>query len=222
MATASITGDSDDKAQGADDLVEGGFDEHIPIGDRLVENVDHRHVADIGIGAGPEAQLVGMRGEPDVDRQHPELAQHLQQALLRRNRQGENDEIEPRAPGEFDQFVNAAELRETRDDIGRARVGAVVEDAKDAQIAVVLSGERAQHGFGRRAAADDRGAPIELALPRQRAHEGGEREALGHQRGEAEEIPAGEPDARELAVELQKELQAPARRRRQGSIRSGF
>ena len=41
-----------------------------------------------------EMQLVHMRGEPDVDRQHPELAQHLQNALLGGDRQREDDEID--------------------------------------------------------------------------------------------------------------------------------
>ena len=68
----------------------------IPVGDRFVDNVEHRQLADIGIGARPEAQAVGVRRETDVDRQHPQLAQHRENALLGGDGQREDHQIDAR------------------------------------------------------------------------------------------------------------------------------
>src|SRR6267142_3069431 len=46
--------------QEADDVVEQPLHHQIPVGDRRFEHVEGGHLAEIGIGAGPEAQLVGM------------------------------------------------------------------------------------------------------------------------------------------------------------------
>ena len=129
-------------AAAADDLVEQPFHHHVPVGDRLVEHVEHRDVADIGIGARPEAQLVGMRREPDVDRQHPQLLQHLQDARLGRDRQREDHEVDAGAAREFDEVVDRAELGEPAHDVGRAVVAAVVEHADHADVGVALRLER--------------------------------------------------------------------------------
>ena len=87
------------QAQGSHDLVEDQLENDVPIGERLVEHVEHRRRADIGIGSRPQAQAIGVRGEAHVDRQHPEFAKHLQYALLRADRQRENREIDARRPG---------------------------------------------------------------------------------------------------------------------------
>ncbi len=104
--------------QAADDLVEQPFHHHVPVGDRLVEDVEHRDVADIRIGARPETQLVRMRRQPDVDRQHPELLEHLQDAALGRDRQREDHQVDAGAARELDQLVDGAELLAVR---GRRR-----------------------------------------------------------------------------------------------------
>ena len=62
-----------DERQRREDDVERPLDDDVPVGDRLVEDVEERHRADEGVGARPEAQLVGVRRQADVDRQHPEL-----------------------------------------------------------------------------------------------------------------------------------------------------
>ena len=56
---------------GADNMVEQPLHHQVPVGDRRLEHIKCRHLAQIRIGAGTEAQLVGMGGQPDVDRQHP-------------------------------------------------------------------------------------------------------------------------------------------------------
>ena len=147
--------------QGADDPVEGLLDDDVPVGDRLVEQVEHRHLADIGIGARPEAQPVGVGGEADVDRQHPQLAQHLQDALLGGDRQREDDQIDARRAGEVDQIVDVAELRIAFDGVGRALVAAVVEHAEQAHLGLVVLGQFAQQLGAERAAADDHRALLQ-------------------------------------------------------------
>ena len=59
------------EGDGADDAVEQPFHHQIPVGDRGLEHVERRHVADEGVGAGAKPQFVGMRRQPDIDRQHP-------------------------------------------------------------------------------------------------------------------------------------------------------
>ena len=108
-------------ASAADDLVEQPLHHDVPVGDRLVEHVEHRHVADVGIGARAEAQLVGVRREADVDRQHPELLEHLQDAALGRDRQREDHEVDARAAGEFDEVVDRAELGDAGAAVERGR-----------------------------------------------------------------------------------------------------
>src|SRR6516164_7525025 len=77
-------GGGEQENDAADNLVEQPLHDHVPVGNRLVEHIQHGHAADIGIGARAIPQLVGMRGQPDIDRQHPQLFQHLQDAAFRR------------------------------------------------------------------------------------------------------------------------------------------
>ena len=146
-----------------------------------------------------------MGREADVDRQHPELRQHLQDAPLGRDRQGEDDEIELGAAGVLDEILDAAHLRVAGDDVGRAGLVAVVEEADDADAALGLGIERLDHGFGRSAAADDGGAAVEPARARHRRYEKGKREPLENQGPGAEEVKAREPDAGEVAADLGEE-----------------
>ena len=122
----------------ADEAVEQHLGHHVPVGDRLVEDVEHRDVADIGIGARPEAQLVRVRGQPDIDRQHPQLLEHLQDAPFRRDRQREDHQVDAGAAGELDQIVDRAELAAAGHGGGRTIVAAVVEQADDAHVVVAL------------------------------------------------------------------------------------
>src|ERR1700694_1966363 len=57
--------------EGADDVVEQPLHHQIPVGDRRLEDIEGWDLAEIGVGAGTEAQLVGVGGKPDVYRQHP-------------------------------------------------------------------------------------------------------------------------------------------------------
>ena len=107
-----------DERERADHFVEQPFHHHVPVGDRLVEHIEHRNVAEIGIGAGPEMQLVRMRGQADVDWKHPELLQHLQDAAFGRNRQRKDHQIDAGAAREFDEVVDRAELAQTGDRVG--------------------------------------------------------------------------------------------------------
>ena len=61
--------------------------------------------------------------------------------LLGADRQGEDDEIERRMPREIDEIIDIAELREAGDDIGRARIRAVVENPEDVEVVAALFGE---------------------------------------------------------------------------------
>ncbi len=82
----------------------------------------------------PEMQLVHMRREPDVDRQHPQLAQHLQNARLGGDRQREDDQIDACAAAEGDEIVHRPELGKTGDDGRGACVRPIVENAEDLKI----------------------------------------------------------------------------------------
>src|ERR1700730_14908645 len=110
--------------EGADDMVEQPFHHQIPVGDRRLENIQRRDLAEIGIGAGAEAQLVGVGGKPDVDRQHPQFLQHFENPRLRRNRQREQHEVDTGAAGKFDDIVDLAEFCAAPAGFPRAAVGA--------------------------------------------------------------------------------------------------
>ena len=136
-----------EQREAADDLVEQPFHHDVPIGDRAVEHVEHRHAADIGIGARPETQLVAMRRQADVDRQHPELLEHLQDAVFGRDRQREDHKIDAGAAREFDEIVDGAELLQAAAGGGCAVVAAVVEHADHAHVAVRLRAQRTDQAF---------------------------------------------------------------------------
>src|ERR1700692_1542464 len=142
---------------GADDAVEQPLHHQIPVGDRRLENVEGRDLAEIGIGAGAEAQFVGVRGKPDVDRQNPQLLQHFENPRLRRNRQREQHEVDAGAPGKFDDIVDLAEFRAAGTGLERAIVVAVVEHTEDIDVRIVLVLERLDQLFAVLVGADDDG-----------------------------------------------------------------
>ena len=100
----------DDDPDHAEDDVEGALGHRVPVVDRLVENVEHRHRADVGIGARTEAQLVGMRRQADVDRQHPQLLQQRQHPRLGGQRQRHDQHVDARDAREINQLGDVAEL----------------------------------------------------------------------------------------------------------------
>ena len=195
-------------ASAADDFVEQPFHHHVPVGDRPVEHVEHRHVAEIGVGAGAEAQLVGMRREPDIDRQHPQLLEHLQDAALGHDRQREDHEIDAGPPRELDQIVDGAELARAGDRLRRAVVAAVVEQADHAHVGIALIADRRRQRLAGGAAADDGGAPRQPAFLGPAPHQHEQRAAERQQRHEPDDIEAAEPDPRELVAGLGEERHA--------------
>ena len=189
----------------ADDVVEQPLHHQVPVGDRRLEHVERRHLAEIGIGAGTEAQLVGMGGKPDIHRQHPQLLQHLENARLGRDRQREQHEVDAGAAGEFDDVVDLAEFRAAGAGIHGAVVVAVVEHAEHVDVEIILGLERLNELFAVLVRADHDGAAIEPALARPAADEGAQEHALGHQRREADEEEGREPEPRNIAAELDDE-----------------
>src|SRR5580692_687877 len=155
---------------GADDMVEQPLHHQVPVGDRRLEHIQRRYLAEIGIGAGAEAQLVGVGGKPDVDRQHPQLLQHFEDPRLRRNRQREQHEVDAGAAGEFDDVVDLAEFRAAGAGFQRAGVVAVIEYAEDVDIGIVLRLERLDQLFTVLVGAHDDGAAVEPAFARPAAH----------------------------------------------------
>ena len=133
--------------QGPDDPVEQPFQHQIPVGDRSLEDIEHRDFAEIGIGAGPETQFVGVRGQADIHRQHPQLLEHLQNAGFGRDRQREQHEIEPGPPREFEHVVDLAELRASGAGIECTRVVAVIEYAENFDVRVRLRSQRLDEIF---------------------------------------------------------------------------
>ena len=148
--------------------------------------------ADVGIGARAEAQLVGVRREADVDRQHPELLQHLQDAALGRDRQREDHEIDAGAAREFDEIVDACRAcGRPAHDGRRAVVAAVVEHADDADVGVALRARaRVISASPRLAAADDDGAAVEPALAGPAPHDAEEEQARAVEREQADAVEA--------------------------------
>ena len=108
-----------------------------------------------------------MGRKPDIDRQHPQLLQHLENARLRRDRQREQHEIDPGAAGEFDDVVDLAELWAAGAGIQRPIIVAVVEHAEHVDVGVRLLVERLDQLLAVLVGADDDGAAVEPALSAQ-------------------------------------------------------
>ncbi len=163
------------------------------------------NLADEGIGARTEAQLVGMRRQADVDRQHPELAHHLQHAVLGGDRQRHDEQIDACDAAEIHQFGDVAELRIAGHDRRRAAVLAIVEDAADADVVVRLGFDGVDQVFGRFAAADDDGTALEPADADPAAHQAREGQTETGEDEEAGNVPRGHPDARIGVADLAEE-----------------
>src|SRR5580704_8450345 len=193
------------QGQDADDVVEQPFHHQIPVGDRRLENIQCRHLAEIRIGARPEAQLVGMGGKPDVDRQDPQFLQHFENPRLRRNRQREQHEIDAGAAGEFDDIVDLAEFRAAGTGLECAIVVAVIEHAEHIDVRILLNPERLDQLFAVLVRADDDGAAVEPPVACPAAHHRAQEQAFGNQGSEADKEKCREPEPRYLAAELGEE-----------------
>jgi hypothetical protein len=167
-------------------------------GDRLVGDIEQRDRAEIGISARSEAELVVVRGEPDIDRQHPQLLEHLQDAALGRDRQRKQDQIDAGLARELDQIVDGAELLMAANTGRRAPVAAIVEHADDAHVGIRLHRQRLHQRVTIGISADDDGAALKMALARPFAHQEEQRAAEAEQAGEPDDVIAAEPEAGEL------------------------
>ena len=94
-----------------------------------------------------------MGGEADIDRQHPELLEHLQDAALGGDRQRENHKIDARPPREFDEIVDGTELARAVGSVRRAVLAAVVEQSDHANVGIALFADRSRQCLAGRAAA---------------------------------------------------------------------
>src|SRR5262249_35151887 len=63
-----------DQRQTADDLVEQPLGDDVPVGDRLVGDIEYRHAADIGVSARPESQLVAAARRMSIGSTHSFLS----------------------------------------------------------------------------------------------------------------------------------------------------
>ena len=95
-------------------------------------------------------------------------------------------------------FVDGAEFLHPLAACRTALVAAIVEHADDAHVGVALRGERADQRLAITVGADHDRAAVEAALARPAPHQQKQRTAKRDQRAEAEDVEAGEPDAREL------------------------
>jgi hypothetical protein len=155
---------------------------------------------------GTEAQLAGVRGEADIDRQHPELAKHLQHALLGRDRQRDKEKIDARLAREFDKIIDRAEFRLARDHGSRTVVASIVEHATDVEIRIFLRLKRFDQHFTGRGTADNHGAANEPAFAGPAANFGRDEQTECKQRGKAGEVPACGPHARVEPFQTEEKL----------------
>ena len=146
-----------------------------------------------------------MGRKPDVDGEHPELLEELQQPALRGQRQRHDEQVDTRLPPEGDEIGDAAELPVPGDARRRALVLPVVEDAADADVVVRLRGQRRDQVLGRLAAADDDGAALEQSLAGPAAHHAGKADTEAGEGDEPGHVPGGEPDAGEGVAHLGEE-----------------
>ncbi len=131
----------------ADDFVEEPFRDIVPIGDRLVEEVDHRDGADARIGAGGESQLRGACRHLDVGRQDRKPARDIRKAFFCRERQRHDDEIDVLRAAHGDEIVEAAKAGIAGDLPRSACVAAIVENAGDAHDRVGVGFEVGDAGL---------------------------------------------------------------------------
>ena len=103
IAVAIISGNSVTRASVAKDEIENALRQQIPICNRFFHDIDKRDRADEGGATVAEPDLVGMSGQPDVDRKDPELLQELQDTLLSAKRNADDQHVDTRKTRELNQ-----------------------------------------------------------------------------------------------------------------------
>jgi hypothetical protein len=159
--------------QGSGDAVEQRLHHHVPVGDRLVEYVEDRDIAEIGIGARTEAQAVHMGGKPHIDRQHPQLAHHFQHAFFGCQWHCDQNEVNAREADELDKIVDRPELGYTGHHRRRAVAGGIVEHAEHASVGIGFATERLKERLALASAADHDDPAHQPAVARPAAHQRG-------------------------------------------------
>src|SRR5262249_11794633 len=125
-------------------------------------------------------------------RQHPELFQELEDTVFGAHRQRDDQHVDAGNPGEFDQFGDGAKLRVTGNDDGRTAFAAVIENAADADIVILLAFKRADQISRPLAAADDDGTPFHDAVSGPVADAIGKGNTLDEQEDDAGQQPGDE------------------------------
>ncbi len=129
-----------------------------------------------------------MRREADIDGEHPQLLQHLQDAAFGRDRQREDHEIDAGLARELDKVVDRAELLQAGARGRRAIVAAVVEHADEAHVGVGLTLERGDQMLAGIAAADYDRTAVEPALAGPAPHDAEHEQARGVEREQADAV----------------------------------
>ena len=178
---------SENEQQAADDFVEQPFHHYVPVGDRAVEDVDHRHVADVGIGARAEAQLVGVRSETECRAAAPTAS-----SASRRMRPSAEIGSEKMTRSTRVRRPNSTRsstlpnLRWPARSALRAIAAAVVEQADDLDAGIFLPAQFLDHRGANIAASDNDGAAGEAAFARPFAHQQEQCAARSDQRSKPE------------------------------------
>jgi hypothetical protein len=144
-----------------------------------------------------------MGGKPDIDRQHPQFPEHLQDAVLGRDRQCKDHKIDSRPARELHEIVHRAELLTNIRE--RALLTAVVEYAENAHVAVSLVCKRTDQRVATLISADDHGAPIESTLLRPAPYQQEYGATETDQQRQSSDVKAPEPKAGIMISDLGKE-----------------
>lgn len=119
------------KGDGRNDAIEHCLDRRIPVRKRAVENSKERHVPDIGIGALRELQLRGVSRDAHIQRQFPELAQEMQDALFRCRWQRNDEQIDRIFTRIFLEFLERADFLVTTDLLRRTLAAPIVKQPEN-------------------------------------------------------------------------------------------
>ncbi len=184
-----------DEREHRHELVEHPFEHEVPVRYGPIGHLENRQVANIGIGLVGKAQLAHMRAEPDIDRQHPELAQHFEQPGFGRKRHRDDHQIDPRPASELDEIGHLAEFLQPGNGPGRALVVTVVKKTYQFDVAGRAFFYRCHEGFGARSTTHDHCAPPQAALGRPVENQCPQRQPVADQQDAPRQGPTAQPDA---------------------------